>query len=185
MNPPHFYPNKGDQEDSFTKAEIQGCRCRWGLGVLRLDLGLRVFPLLGFPKARSALGEYLSVTRYLLLGTESASETLPTKANLGKKGSPLPPFVPPTPSPAWRHRWEALLWECGYQRVPSMEEQPTTSLCIIYPTANPWQVQWALPPEHTVNPLVQASLLSCPDSSFTSQLLLSLPHNLGSTWLPE
>lgn len=42
------------------------------------------------PKARSALGKYLRVTRHLLLGAESAPETLPTKKTLAKKASPFP-----------------------------------------------------------------------------------------------
>lgn len=77
-----------------------------------------------------------------------------------------------------------------------MDQQPTASLCILHPTANPWQVSRALSPEHMVNPstsfpvstattLVQASLISCLDSSFISQLPQLLSHNPGSTQQPE
>lgn len=68
-----------------------------------------------------------------------------------------------------------------------MEEQSTASLCIVHPTANSWQVQWALPPEHTVNhpfspiststTLVQTQTPHLSPSFYYRSLLIQDPHS--------
>lgn len=112
-----------------------------------------------------------------------------------RKGPLFLPFPPPTPSPQHGNTQEALLYSVGIVGSPQCSSS-LRPLCAfsIYPTANPWQVQWALSPENTMSPppllhfylytLVQASLV-LPDSSFIAQLLLPFSHNPGSTQHPE
>lgn len=85
----------------------------------------------------------------LTCGDKSVSEALPIKESLGKEKVPFSFLGTSYTTPAQRQREGALFQECGCPTVPSGESpQPLCNLC---PTANPWQVQWALSPEHTLN----------------------------------
>ena len=103
----------------LTKAEIQGYTCRWGMGVPRLDLGLSFFLSAGSPnlsQSKVCPGRIFRVMRHLFLGTKST-----TKETLGQK---CPLFLPLPPvclhSYTFPSYGEALLWECGCPRVPSV-----------------------------------------------------------------
>ena len=96
------------------------------------------------------------------------------------------PFAPPTLSPAGDTDRKLSFGSMGLKRSPQRSS---------IPTATPWQVQWALPAEHTMNPPTlphfscqqagPSPLVSRPDSSLTSQLPLSLLHNPGPMQQPE